>query len=117
MVAGDREALKHALAEVFINALQANPSDAKVAVRTYEHTDDTGSRSLRIDIMDNGEGFMTETAQQATDAFFTTRSVGLGLGLTVTRKVVEIHHGRLEVIPSEGKRGGLVSISLPLEPI
>ncbi|HAM72663.1 MAG TPA: hypothetical protein DCM86_13560 [Verrucomicrobiales bacterium] len=114
-VAGDREALKHALAEVFLNALQANPSDAKVAVRTYESPTDAGARSLRIDIMDNGDGFASETAQQATDAFFTTRSVGLGLGLTVTRKVIESHQGRLEVIPSEGRRGGLVSISLPTE--
>lgn len=114
-VSGDRDALKHALAEVFMNALQANPSDAKVAVRTYEQVDPNGARSLRIDIMDNGEGFMAEAANQATEAFFTTRSVGLGLGLTVTRKVIETHHGRLDVVPGEGKRGGLVSISLPIE--
>ena len=115
-ISGDREALKHALAEVFINALQANPSDAKVAVRTYEHLDDPpGTRWLKIEVMDNGEGFLAETAPQATEAFFTTRSVGLGLGLTVTRKVVETHHGHLEVLPSEGRRGGLISISLPLD--
>jgi nitrogen-specific signal transduction histidine kinase/CheY-like chemotaxis protein len=114
-VSGDREALKHALAEVFLNALQANPSDAKVAVRTHETALESGGRCLRIEIMDNGEGFAGETASQTTEAFFTTRSVGLGLGLTVTRKVIETHQGRLEVIPSEGRRGGLVSISLPIE--
>lgn len=114
-VFGDHDALKHALAEVFINALQANPAEAKVAIRTYEHTEEDGTRTLKIEIMDTGEGFLSETAGQATEAFFTTRSVGLGLGLTVTRKVIENHQGKLEIIPSEGNRGGFVVISLPLE--
>ena len=114
-IVGDHDAIKHALAEVFINALQANPSEAKVAIRTYEQTDENGRRSLRLEIMDTGEGFPSETAGQVTEAFFTTRSVGLGLGLTVTRKVIENHQGKLEIIPSEGNRGGFVVISLPLE--
>ena len=65
--------------------------------------------------MDNGEGFQTETSAQATDAFFTTRSVGLGLGLTVARKVAEAHRGRLEIAPLEQQRGGMVSLIIPAE--
>lgn len=115
MVTGDHDALKHALAEVFINALQANPAEARVAVRTYEVADDKLGRVVRIEIMDNGEGFLGETAGQATEAFFTTRSVGLGLGLTVARKVIENHQGRLEIHASEANRGGMVIVSLPAE--
>ena len=114
-ILGDHPALKHALAEIFMNALQANPADALVAVRCCEVTDENGIRSTRVDVMDNGEGFQTETSAQATDAFFTTRSVGLGLGLTVARKVAEAHRGRLEIAPLEQQRGGMVSLIIPAE--
>jgi nitrogen fixation/metabolism regulation signal transduction histidine kinase len=48
--------------------------------------------------------------------FFTTRNVGLGLGLTVSRKIIETHHGRLEIVPPQSGQSGVVRVSLPLEP-
>lgn len=115
-VLGDRAAIKHALSEVFMNAMQANPAEASVAVRGSLFTDEAGVRFTRIDVMDNGDGFTLEVPSQATDAFFTTRSVGLGLGLTVARKVAEAHRGRLEIAPPERQRGGMVSLLFPAEP-
>jgi nitrogen fixation/metabolism regulation signal transduction histidine kinase len=47
--------------------------------------------------------------------FYTTRNVGLGLGLTVTRKIIETHHGKLELVPPATGRSGIVRISLPLD--
>ncbi len=49
-------------------------------------------------------------------AFFTTRNVGLGLGLTVSRKIIETHHGKLEIVPPQSGQSGIVRVSLPLEP-
>jgi nitrogen-specific signal transduction histidine kinase/DNA-binding NarL/FixJ family response regulator len=110
---GDRAALKHAFAEVMLNALQANPSDPKIGVRLNSQSNGRGN--LQIEVQDNGSGFSPEAAEKAPAPFFTTRNVGLGLGLTVTRKIIETHHGHLEIVsPSEG-RSGLVRISLPLE--
>ena len=113
-VDGDRAALKHALAEVMLNALQANPSDARVGVRTRQGADETPGK-ISIEVQDNGSGFAPETAQKVPEPFFTTRNVGLGLGLTVTQKIVDTHHGQLEIVNPVLGQSGLVRISLPIE--
>lgn len=112
---GDRAALKHALSEVMLNALQANPADPKIGVRLHTDSNGAGQPALQIEVQDNGTGFSPETIQKAPAPFFTTRNVGLGLGLTVTRKIVETHHGKLELVPGKAGSAGLVRISLPLE--
>lgn len=109
-VRGDREALEHALSEILLNALQANPAEARIHVRVAQ-TSDVPAR-LRIEVRDSGPGFTTETAAKATEPFFTQRNVGLGLGLTVARKVFELHGGRLEIVPDSN--GGLVRVALPV---
>ena len=109
-IVGDRAALKHALAEIMLNALQANPGGPKIDVR-LQSTGSNGERSLTIEVRDNGGGFNAETARQVPAPFFTTRNVGLGLGLTVSQRIIETHHGRLEVVASPT---GLVRVSLPL---
>src|SRR6187200_70869 len=50
ILAGDHAALRHALSEVFLNALQANPSDPRIAVRSLTDTDLAGSRWVHIDV-------------------------------------------------------------------
>ena len=112
---GDRDALKHALAEVMLNALQANPTDPKVGVRLNMDANGNELHSLQIEVQDNGDGFTPEAAQKGPAPFYTTRNVGLGLGLTVSRKIVETHHGKLEILPPKSGQAGVVRISLPLE--
>jgi signal transduction histidine kinase len=113
LLTGDRAALKHALAEVILNALQANPSDPRIGVRLRTDSNGNGNPALQIEVQDNGEGFTPEAAQKAPAPFFTTRHVGLGLGLTVTRKIIETHHGKLEIVPPQSGQSGIVRISLP----
>jgi signal transduction histidine kinase/GAF domain-containing protein/ActR/RegA family two-component response regulator len=114
VVTGDRAALKHALAEVMLNALQANPKEPKIDVKLRTE-DENGHQDLQIEVQDNGSGFTAETAKQAPSAFFTTRNVGLGLGLTVSRKIIETHHGKLEIVPPQSGKSGIVRISLPVD--
>lgn len=115
VVNGDRAALKHALAEVMLNALQANPTDPKIGVRLHTDTNGKGNAALQIEVQDNGSGFSPEAMQKAPAPFFTTRNVGLGLGLTVSRKIVETHHGKLEIVDPKTGHAGIIRISLPLE--
>jgi len=112
---GDRAALKHALTEVMLNALQANPTDPKVGVRLRTDANGNGLHALAIEVQDNGGGFSPEAIQHAPAPFFTTRNVGLGLGLTVSRKIVETHNGKLEIVPPKAGQAGIIRISLPLD--
>jgi signal transduction histidine kinase len=108
VVSGDRAALKHALAEILLNALQANPKSPHIGVKLQAGTDS----AITIEVQDNGGGFSAEAARKIPSPFYTTRNVGLGLGLAVSQKIIEIHHGKLEIVPSPS---GLVRVSLPGE--
>ncbi|HEU6447739.1 MAG TPA: ATP-binding protein [Verrucomicrobiae bacterium] len=116
IIRGDRLALKHALAEIILNALQANPKAPVVGVKLHatahgEHHD------LQIEIEDNGAGFTPEAAAKVPTPFFTTRNVGLGLGLTVCQKIIQNHDGKLEIPPPQNGQPGVVRISLPVEAV
>jgi signal transduction histidine kinase len=112
-VAGDHKALRHAFSEVILNALQANPEAPTISVDLHETNGD--SHELQVEVRDAGEGFSNEAAARAAEPFFSTRNVGLGIGLTVSRKIIESHHGRLEIPPSRSKGSGIVRISLPIQ--
>jgi signal transduction histidine kinase/CheY-like chemotaxis protein len=116
VITGDRAALKHALAEIMLNALQANPKEPKIGVKLHTNPNNAGGRELEIEVEDNGTGFTADTAQKALAPFFTTRNVGLGLGLTVSRKIIETHHGKLEIVPPRAGQHGTVRVSLPIDP-
>lgn len=113
-ISGDAKALRHAFSEIILNALQANPDNPNVAVK-IEHTDSGKEPVLSVEVRDSGRGFTNETAQRAQEPFFSTRNVGLGIGLTVSRKIIESHKGRIEIRPTESGAPGVVRISLPLK--
>jgi signal transduction histidine kinase len=114
LLTGDRPSLKHAFAEILLNALQANPAAPKISVTMSSESNGNGNAWVRIEFRDNGNGFPPDVAARVPEPFFTTRNVGLGLGLVVSSKVAESHHGRLEIVPAAGETPGLVRLILPL---
>jgi nitrogen fixation/metabolism regulation signal transduction histidine kinase len=115
-VSCDRQGLQHAFAEIILNALQANTQSCQVHVRTRAETDAAGSRWAQIEVQDSGAGFSVEAAGKASEPFFTTRNVGLGLGLAVTHKIIQTHCGKMEIPPPRLGSPGLVRVLLPLGP-
>jgi signal transduction histidine kinase/DNA-binding NarL/FixJ family response regulator len=113
----DRQGMQHAFAEIILNALQANSQSCQVQVRTRTETDSSGSRWAQIEVQDSGTGFSAEAAGKASEPFFTTRNVGLGLGLAVTNKIIQTHCGKMEIPPPRLGSPGLVRVSLPLGPL
>jgi signal transduction histidine kinase/DNA-binding response OmpR family regulator len=109
---GDKAALRLALTEVMLNAIQANTAEPLIHVRASNLPNGNGTPNLLLEIEDSGPGFTAETVQKATVPFFTTKVVGLGLGLTIARRIIESSGGRLELVPAAENRGGLVRIYL-----
>ena len=113
VVTGDRIQLQ----QVILNLLR-NASDAMVDVHDRprelliktEHDD--GDR-VRLTVRDAGTGLSSQSLDSLFDAFYTTKSGGMGIGLFVSRSIIERHHGRLWAEPNEGTPGASFSFSIP----
>jgi len=107
VVMGDGEKLRQAFLNIVINALQATPAGGSVDIALNK----VGS-GFEIRFRDSGSGIDPDNLQRIFEPFYTTKADGTGLGLAVTRKIIEGHGGRLD-IESEPGQGTTVSISLP----
>lgn len=104
-----RAALEHAFQEILTNCLQANPENPVVSA----HIEPGTNGGINIALRDTGKGFSAETAARALEPFYTTRNTGVGLGLTVARKIIEDHHGRLRINARSGREDFDVQVWLP----
>jgi signal transduction histidine kinase len=103
----DESALRSALTNLILNALQAMTGGGRLSVTTRRAAD-----SLRVEIADTGVGMTEEQLRSVFEAFYTTKSQGLGLGMPYAKKVVEQHGGRVSVESRAGE-GATVRIYLP----
>ena len=113
-VTGDRIQLQ----QVILNLLR-NASDAMVDVQdrprqlVVRTERETGDR-VRVSVRDAGVGVDAQSASKLFDAFYTTKADGMGIGLSISRSIVERHHGRLWAEPNDGP-GATFSLSIPCD--
>lgn len=103
----DPELIKTCLFNIILNAFQAMPEGGELTVRS-RMTDGT----VTVIIADTGIGVSQENLSRLFDPFFSTKSTGLGLGLAMTKRVIEDHGGKVDFQTTEGK-GSTMTISLP----
>ena len=109
-VAADKEKLKIALLNIVLNAIEVmSPNEGELVVRL----DKINENTCRIMIEDNGIGISKDNLGRIFDAYFTSKSNGIGLGLASTLNIVQSHKGRIEVASELGK-GSVFSIFLPV---
>ncbi len=106
----DRRSFHRALLNLVINAQQAMPDGGQLVLRTRP-----GGDEVAIDLIDTGCGIDEKTMQHLYDAFFSTKGGGSGLGLAMTRKIIQAHGGRITV-QSEPNCGTQFTIMLPSLP-
>ena len=104
----DPKQVKRAVLNVLINAVEACAGGGRVRVFTRT-TEDT----FQIEVRDNGPGLTREVSERAFDPYFTTKPSGTGIGLSITRGILEEHGGAISLTCSLGE-GCQVLMTLPL---
>jgi two-component system sensor histidine kinase AtoS len=113
LVHGDAETLYRAFSNLIINAIQAMPNGGTL---TLSSRVDFPSCSLEITFRDTGIGMDETTAKNIFNPFFTTKDKGAGLGLALTRKIIEDHRGTIEAVSRKGV-GTTFTVHLPVAKI
>jgi C4-dicarboxylate-specific signal transduction histidine kinase len=111
-VDGDRVQLQQVVLNLILNAIEAmrEPGD-KPKELLITSTEDA-SNGVRIAVADTGQGLPPASLAHVFDAFFTTKSDGMGMGLSICRSIVEAHGGEISVAANE-PRGAVFQFTLP----
>ena len=114
-IIGDRIQLQQVIVNLVRNAsdamVDAPDRPRKLLIRTEREDGDR----VRVMVRDTGVGFDRQSMEKLFDAFYTTKRDGMGIGLSVSRSIVERHHGRLWAEPNDGP-GATFSFSIPRGP-
>lgn len=114
-VRGDRVQLQQVILNLFLNAADAmggvDDRPRQLIIRTEPDQDD----HVRLTVQDAGVGFDPQSADRLFQTFYTTKSNGMGIGLSVSRSIIESHQGRLWAAPNDGP-GAAFSFSIPCRP-
>jgi signal transduction histidine kinase len=110
---GDRVQLQQVLMNLMINGLDAmkdGEGTRELAIKSQRVDDD----HLQVSVSDNGVGLPHQHADQIFNAFFTTKVHGTGMGLRISRTIVESHGGRLWA-SDNSRRGASFYFTLPIK--
>ena len=107
-ILGDRGRLKSCFSNLAINALQAMPDGGQLRARIAKLNGE-----IEVTFKDTGVGITEEALGKIFEPYFSTKQAGFGLGLAVTKAVVDEHHGSIEV-ESAPKQGTTFTVRLPV---
>jgi two-component system sensor histidine kinase HydH len=114
-VEADLAQFRQVLLNLISNALDVLPRGGKVRVRLTEarpRKPERATSRLRIQVADNGPGLPAELGDQIFEPFISTKTTGMGLGLSICRRIVEAHGGRIGAVNRLGG-GALLTVELP----
>ncbi|HMZ20220.1 MAG TPA: ATP-binding protein [Blastocatellia bacterium] len=106
-LSADPEQLKTCFSNLMINAIQAMPAGGELEVGLFPETD-----RLEIEVTDTGTGILPEAMEQIFEPYYSTKETGIGLGLPLTKKIIEEHGGQIRV-ESEVGLGTTFVVTLP----
>ena len=109
-VVGDRVQLQQVLINLAMNGIDAMHSVSnrprRLAIKSEKHAD-----GISVQVQDSGTGLETERIDRIFDPFFTTKPQGIGMGLSISRSIIESHGGRLQTVPYV--EGAIFQFTLP----
>jgi PAS domain S-box-containing protein len=109
---GDRVQLQQVLLNLVVNAVEAMSSEGNGVRALLITTSANASGQLHVAIADSGPGLAPNVAERLFDAFYTTKSSGMGMGLAICRSIIEAHGGRIWASPNS-PRGTVFEFEVP----
>jgi C4-dicarboxylate-specific signal transduction histidine kinase len=109
----DRIQIQQVILNLVLNAIEAMRAVGGRKRELSIGTHPEGNQGVRVTVRDSGSGLDAAQAERLFDPFFTTKKEGLGIGLTISRSIVEAHGGRIWAEPQA--TGAAVQFVLPLE--
>lgn len=106
----DADALTHAILNFVINGLEASAKGQKVSL---EVTHNQGEDFLSVFVKDNGKGVLAAATAHLFEPFFTTKEEGVGLGMSIAQRIINLHGGNVHFESRENK-GATINIRLPI---
>ena len=110
-VVGDRVQLQQVIVNLVMNAIDAmltiNDRPRTLLVKSVRHEE-----GVLVEVQDSGKGLDPEQASRIFESFFTTKPDGIGMGLSISRSIVEAHGGRLWATPGSSD-GAVFQLILP----
>ena len=106
-VRGDSDLLKQAVLNVVLNGVQAMNEGGELTIKAAKEDDD-----VLIEVRDQGSGISPEIRDKIYNLYFTTKKTGTGIGLAMTYKVMQLHHGSVDFESAHG-RGTTFRLRLP----
>jgi signal transduction histidine kinase len=106
-IEADPQQIKQALVNIIKNAIDATPADGRITVGIAQRDGAT-----TITVRDTGRGMDELTRERAFDLYFTTKDCGLGIGLAITRRIIDDHHGEITLGVNK-PQGAVVTVRLP----
>jgi signal transduction histidine kinase len=111
-VSGDRVQLQQVILNLLLNAAQAmsgvDDRPKQLMIKTEREQEDC----VCLSVQDVGVGFDAKDVDRLFEAFYTTKAGGMGIGLSVSRSIIETHHGRLWAVLNDHP-GATFSFSIP----
>lgn len=109
IIYADPNQLTQVFINIITNGIQAIEKEGKIIVKTSKKD----SESIVIEISDTGIGMSKEVQKTLFEPLYTTKAKGIGLGMVITKTILEKHNGTIDVTSEEGK-GCTVTIDLPI---
>lgn len=115
LVRGDRVHLQQVLINLIINAMDALGESPSIDRQVRVEAKPIGTDFVQVSVMDNGLGIPIEKLSHVFDPFFTTKPHGMGMGLPISRTIIEAHGGKISAANlTEG--GAVFRFTLPVDP-
>ena len=111
-VEGDRVQLQQVVLNLILNAVEAMGSVQERPRELSISTEQSQTSGVLVAVRDSGPGIDPEHLERVFEAFYTTKSSGVGMGLSICRSIVEAHGGRLWAEANE-PRGAVFQFTLP----